>query len=105
MIDGVVFKLKDLTLDEVDEINKLISVTAAGEVTVGNESSKKFLSIVLQKVNKDDKEVDFGKCSEKTAIEVLKDFFIGRIESASELKTFFTDYAQKQKKSLKNING
>lgn len=88
-IDGVEVRLKDLTLDEADEVSSLLTVTREG-MTVSNENSKRFLSIVLEGVNGNNVNINFGKCTETTALEVLKDFFTRRIESGNGLRNFFS---------------
>ena len=91
--------LKDLTLNEADEVNSLLSFSDAG-AAVSNENSIKFLSITLRPSiqGKKIKDIDFGNCTETTALEVLKDFFTKRIESGQDLKNYFVTFIKKQKK-------
>ena len=102
-IDGKGFRLKDLTLDEADEVNKIISLEGK-ELAVSNDDSKRFLQLVLEPLNGDTGAVDFGKCTERTALEVLKDFFSVKIESGRSLKEFFKTLAQEPTRPLQNIN-
>ncbi|GMU99377.1 MAG: hypothetical protein AMXMBFR51_21120 [Ignavibacteriota bacterium] len=102
-IDETDFKLKDLTLDEVEEVNKLITYSE-NSIDISNKNSKKFLSLVLEPVTETDKEIDFGKCKESTAIEVLRDFFTSRIKNGADLKDYFMTLTQKLMKQSNNIS-
>lgn len=89
-IDGIEFvKRTDFTLDESEEIGNLLSVTMSGNNLLGNFNGnfKKFLSMVL--VRKDGKPVEdisiFGKMLERTAMEIFKDFFFGKLKSANDM--------------------
>lgn len=97
-IDGKEFTLKDLTLDEADEVNKLIN-TVNGGAEISNKNSKRFLQIVLAPVEPDTKGIDFGKCTETVALEVMKDFFSAKIASGESLKNFFKTLIAKQQSS------
>lgn len=96
-IAGKEFTLKDLTLDEADEVNKLIT-TVNGGAEISNKNSKRFLQIVLAPVE-DGTSVDFGKCTETVALEVMKDFFSAKIASGESLKNFFTSLIAKRQLS------
>lgn len=98
IIDGVDLVLKDLTLDEAEQVNSLLSFSN-NEAEVSGQNSKKFLSIVLEPADKSaEKEINFGKCTEATALEVLKDFFTKRIESGKNLNEYFTTLTEKLRK-------
>lgn len=96
MINGVEYTLKDLTLDEADEVNKII-VLCGGTVALNNKQTKRFLEIVLRPISPDaGAPSDFGKCTENIALEVCKDFFSAKLASAQSLKRYFDDLAQNQ---------
>lgn len=96
-IDGTEMRLKDLTLDEADRVNQLLSATEDG-VIVSNEDSKEFLKIILEPVKVTNKKINFGACTESTAVEVLKSFLEKRIESGQDLRKYFSTLIKKQKK-------
>lgn len=92
LIDGIEFKLKELTLNELDEVNNILQLGKNDNTIESNltsEDSKKFLSIVIEQVNKKDKNVDIGKCSEIVALEILKDFFLERLKRGTDMKNYF----------------
>lgn len=102
-IDDTEMKLKDLSLDELERVNRLITYTDDA-VDIINDNAKKFLSIVLEPVKDTDKEIDFGKCKESTAIEVLVDFFSSRIKKGADMKDYFMTLTQRLMKQSNNIS-
>jgi len=96
LIGGVVCRLKKLSLDETDEVNALLqNASSAGEqVDLNNEQTKIFLSIVLEPKNSREK-INPGKAFEDTAIEILRDFFLMRINKALDIKKSFTTLVKK----------
>lgn len=99
-IDGIDFFLKDITLDEAEEVNAILKLNSNG-IEITNEESKKFLEIVLEPVVGNNKIIDFGKCKEQTAVEVLQDFLLRKIERGEELKSSFTTSISGMLKRLK----
>lgn len=73
--DGNKYKLADLTLDEEEEVNKLI-LSTGNTMEISNENSKKFLSLVLEPVYGEAKAI--GRVPSRIAVEVLKDFLSWR---------------------------
>lgn len=77
------------TLDESEEIGKLLSVVVSGNDLLGNFNGnfKKFLSMVL--VRKDGQRVDdnfsYGQIDEDDAAEIFKDFFFKKLKKASDI--------------------
>lgn len=94
LIDETEFKLKDLTLDELEVVTKLLNYSE-NSIDISNKNSKKFLEIVLEPVTETDKNINYGKCKESTAIEVLRDFFSSRIKNGADLKDYFMTLTQK----------
>ena len=90
LIDNVEMQLKDLSLDEADEVNSLLNIKNKTEIELTNDDSKRFLQLVLEPTKRTDKVIDFGKCKETTAVEVLQDFLLRKIERGEELKSSFT---------------
>lgn len=94
LINKKAFGLKDLTLDESDDVNKLLNSSENG-AELDNKSTKEFLKIVLEPTPKDE---DLSKCSETTALEVLKDFFSSRLKRTKNLTDYFKSLAKNTKR-------
>ncbi len=97
------FSIKDLTLKESKEINKLLNldgVTDNMAVNFDNEENiKKFLAIVLIDENgRQESPGFFDNAIEKTVLEVVKDFFLIRINQAKDIQNFLISSITKRKK-------
>ncbi len=88
------FMLKDLTLDESDEVNNILKGSNAG-VELDNKATKAFLRIVLEPTPNDD---DLSKCTETIALEVLKDFFSLRLKRGKNMTDYFKSLLKDTKK-------
>ncbi len=93
-INGQQFNIKDLTLDEADEVNNLVGKQGAN-VELDNKGTKQFLSIVLDPTPNEN---DLKKCTESVALEVLQAFFTMRIKRSKNLTSYFKSLAQNTKK-------
>lgn len=83
-IENKEFVLKDLSLDELDQANKLLQRMEAAdnsiEVQFTNEELKQLLAIILEpKVP--GTVVNMGAVKETVVLEIIKDFFLKRISS------------------------
>ncbi|MDD4291995.1 MAG: hypothetical protein PHX51_07170 [Clostridia bacterium] len=92
MIDGVEFVRKEkFTLDESDELGRILSVVMSGNDLLGNFNNnfKKFLSMVL--IRKDGEamsdDFNYGKVDEEEAGEIFKAFFFRRLQKAKDLSS------------------
>lgn len=88
LVDGQRMKLKDLTLKESDRVNKIIArdFTTRDNAIVGQwtlASLTEFLGIILEPADGDGKEIDFGNVTERTAAEIVRDFFFVRLRMMS----------------------
>ncbi len=88
------FALKDLTLDESDEVNKILNSSNTG-VELDNKSTKSFLQIVLDPTPS---EQDLAHCTESVALEVLKDFFSLRLKRGKNMTDYFKNLLKDTKK-------
>lgn len=90
-INKKTFGLKDLTLDESDEVNLILN----GSTELDNKSTKTFLKIVLEPTPNDE---DLTKCTESVALEVLKDFFSLRLKRGKNMTDYFKSLLKDTKK-------
>lgn len=83
--------LKELTLNEAEEVAGLISSSssAGGGVEIGmdNDQLKKILCVILEK--SDGGKFEPGDLKETEALEVLKDFFTKRINLGISIRKDF----------------
>lgn len=98
-VDGVGFSLKeDLTLEENEEVRRLIGGFYSG--SGGRGAMEKFLAMVLESGDKKfiPGKFNFGRAKESVVTEIVKDFFLRRMKSASVTALYFEnltkEYAQ-----------
>ena len=92
--DALVFKLADLTIDEEDEVNKLLKFDSSGALTASTEDTKKLLSIILVDVNDDHTTLNPGRLTPKTAVEVLHDFLLRQKEKELDLLSYSSTFTR-----------
>jgi hypothetical protein len=102
VIDDKQLTLRDLTLDELDRANALLSkLNASGNEITGqftNEELKELLSVILEPVTPG-AVVDFGKTKESISVQVIGDFFLTRIQSKLSTQKSFVNLMKKAKPS------
>jgi hypothetical protein len=102
-INGKTFGLKDLTIKESRQVNNLLKVSGLGSnlnAEFDNEDAiKKFLQIVLIDVNNESEQnIDFfDDATEKQTLEIVKDFFLRKVNSMKEMQSDLIDSMKKQK--------
>jgi hypothetical protein len=94
MIDGREFDFKSLTIDELTEVNKIVSKFAVkgneikGDIT--GDESKRFLWLALKPLDgKPVEESFFGKTEETMFLDIFTAFFLRRISSARNTASAF----------------
>lgn len=96
------FILRDLSLDQADEVNRLLlPMKGEGnhlEVKFTLKENNRLLSLILEPSDLQEvPEEFFGKCKESVSVEILKDFFLKRLMMRNNSMNFFTNLMQKQK--------
>lgn len=102
-IYGKNFELKDLTIKESRQVNNLLKVSGFGSninAEFDNEdATKKFLQIVLADENgNSEQDIDFfDYATEKQTLEIIKDFFLRKVNSMKEMQSDLMNSIRKQK--------
>ncbi|MCC7290317.1 hypothetical protein IT417_03655 [bacterium] len=99
---GFKFKLADLTIDEEDEVNKLLKFDDDGSLTASNDDTKRLLSIVLEDVNGDRSTLNPGRLTPATAVQVLHDFLLRQKEKEYDLQNYILNSTNDLKKYTNN---
>lgn len=99
-IAGRKFVLRDLTLDEADEVNKLLGLSSTTksqvELALTRDQSNRLLSLIIEPADGQKVEESFyGKCKESVSVEILKDFFLKRIMMRQSSQNFFASLMQR----------
>ena len=100
-IDGVSFNLKtDYDLDESDKLTSLFGGLEAENNKIisgkfSNNQIKEILSIVLIPQTSLQESFNYGKAKETVVAEVIKDFFLNRIASNVNIRTYLSDLTMK----------
>jgi predicted site-specific integrase-resolvase len=122
ILDGTEFKIKDLTNDESKEVQTLFTIIGSN-IEVANKKSQELFSLILTPVNefakvkivtkrlhkklltqlykrmgKNIKVTYPGDWDEKVTVEIVKDFFTGRIEKNSDFASYFLTLIKGQNK-------
>ena len=103
LINGKKYLLKDLTLKESKEVNKLLKINqTTGDFAANfnnDDDIEKYLQIVLVDETGAKAEIDFSEhVTEKMLLEILKDFFSVRINQAKGLQDFLVSSIKRRKK-------
>lgn len=99
-IAGRKFVLRDLTLDEADEVNKLLGLSSTTkqqvELALTREQSNRLLWLIIEPADGQPVEESYyGKCKESVSVEILKDFFLKRIMMRQSSQNFFASLMQR----------
>jgi hypothetical protein len=107
-IDNTKFILKtDLTLDEGEEVQELLSGLFTQDNTIKGtftgKQMKRFLELVLEPAegNLPDN-FNFGKTKESVQMEVFKDFFLSRVTKGMRITKDFAELIADQQKPSKS---
>lgn len=121
-LDGVDFRLKDLTMNEVKKFNTLFKLSG-DTIELPDGKTQKFFSMILipadtgveativanklyaallritSKIFRRDKKIIYpGDCSDRMLAEVTRDFFSERIKNELDLRNSFMSLTEKLKK-------
>lgn len=108
LIDGKQFRLKDLTLEDEEKISKITGkATFSNGLNLSSADLITLLKLVLEPVNEKEKidKVNFAKCTQKTYVTVLKDFFSQKIKEQSDLINYFKELKMNADTRNANMTG
>lgn len=97
-IGGVECRFRDLTLDEAEEVDRILKKSTS--TGLSNEETKGFFELLLVPVN--EQAVNYGAIRESQAEEIVQDFFLMRINKKSDIKKSFSTLMKKHVKLPKN---
>jgi hypothetical protein len=108
LIGGKSVKLKeDVTLEEEDRINELLKKAGAEGNTVSVNLTNKELIDLLPLIceSKDGSDIAWGKCTRKTAAQIIASFFLSVISSSQDIAKIFADSMKNMKEHMTDTGG